>query len=69
VRIKYIFGTTLKANEVRTLICRDFLPGALAEGRYLAVPKVAVAGHGLGEIHHALDIQRSGVSATKIVTL
>jgi NADPH:quinone reductase-like Zn-dependent oxidoreductase len=67
VRSKYIFGTTLKANEVSTLIYRDFLPGTLAKGHYLAVPKPTVAGHGLGEIQHALDIQRSGVSAAKIV--
>jgi NADPH:quinone reductase-like Zn-dependent oxidoreductase len=67
VRVKYIFGTTLKANEVSTLIYRDFLPDALAEGRYLAVPKPRVVGHGVGDIQRALDIQREGVSAAKVV--
>ncbi|BCL25409.1 zinc-binding alcohol dehydrogenase family protein [Streptomyces aurantiacus] len=67
VRTKYIFGTTLKANEVSTLIYRDFLPDALAEGRYLALPKPTVVGHGLHDIQHALDIQRKGVSAAKVV--
>ena len=67
VRTKYIFGTTLKANEVSTLIYRDFLPGALAEGRYLAVPNPTVVGHSLHDIQHALDIQRKGVSAAKVV--
>ena len=67
VRTKYIFGTTLKANEVSTLIYRDFLPAALAEGRYRAVPNPTVVGHSLGDIQHALDIQRKGVSAAKVV--
>lgn len=67
VRIKYVFGTTLKANEVSTLIYRDFLPGALAGGRYLAMPRPMVVGHGLDDIQHAMDIQRKGVSAAKVV--
>ncbi len=67
VAIKYIFGTTLKANEVATAVYRDFLPGALAEGRYLAVPRPSVAGHGVAEIQRAMDIQRKGVSAAKVV--
>jgi NADPH:quinone reductase-like Zn-dependent oxidoreductase len=36
IRSKYIFGTTLKANQVSAAIYRDFLPDALAEGRYVA---------------------------------
>lgn len=67
VRIKCIFGTTLKANEVSTLIYCDFLPDALAQGRYLALPEPTVVGHGLHDIQHALDIQRKGVSAAKVV--
>jgi NADPH:quinone reductase-like Zn-dependent oxidoreductase len=67
VRTKYIFGTTLKNNEVSTLIYRDFLPAALADGRYLAVPRPAIVGHGLADLQHALDIQRKGVSASKVV--
>jgi len=67
VRIKYIFGTTLKANEVAPAIYRDFLPDALAEGRYVAAPKPLVAGHGIQDIQQAMDIQRKGVSAAKVV--
>lgn len=67
VRSKYIFGTTLKANEVSTVIYRDFLPAALAEGRYLAAPKPSVAGHGVGDLQQAMDLQLKGVSAAKIV--
>ena len=64
---KYIFGTTLKANEVSTVVYRDFLPEALASGRYIAAPKPSVAGHGVQDIQQAMDIQLKGVSAAKIV--
>jgi hypothetical protein len=67
VRNKYIFGTTLKANEVSGAIYRDFLPDALAEGRYLAAPKPAVIGHGVQDFQQAMDIQLKGVLAAKVV--
>ena len=67
VRAKYIFGSSLKKNEVSTAVYRDFLPAALAEGRYLAAPAPSVVGHGLADIQHAMDIQRKGVSAAKVV--
>lgn len=67
VGTKYIFGTTLKANEVSTAIYGDFLPSALAEGRYAAAPKPCVLGHGVDDFQRAMDIQLKGVSAAKIV--
>ncbi len=66
-RIRYIFGTSLKKNGVSTAIYRDFLPDALAAGRYVAAPRPSVVGHGVEDIQHALDIQRKGVSAAKVV--
>ena len=67
VRTKYIFGTTLKTNEVGTAIYRDFLPSALAEGRYVAAPKPSVAGKGVHDFQRAMDVQIKGVSAAKVV--
>jgi hypothetical protein len=67
VGTKYIFGTSLKGNDVSTAIYRDFLPSALAEGRYLAAPKPSVVGHGVQEFQRAMDVQLSGVSAAKVV--
>jgi NADPH:quinone reductase-like Zn-dependent oxidoreductase len=64
---KFIFGSTLFANEVGPAIWVDFLPRALAEGRYVAAPEPRVVGHGLGAIQGAFDIQKKGVSASKIV--
>jgi NADPH:quinone reductase-like Zn-dependent oxidoreductase len=67
VRTKYIFGSTLKNNEVGPAIYRDYLPAALAEGRHLAVPPPMVVGKSLEDLQHAMDTQRRGVSATKVV--
>ncbi len=67
VRSKYIFGTTLKANEVSAAIYRDFLPDALAKGRYVAAPKPLVVGHGVEDFQRAMDILLKGVSAAKVV--
>jgi hypothetical protein len=67
IRSKFIFGSTLVANEVGGLIYRDFLPGALAEGGYLAAPDPMVIGQGLGRIEAAFHALRNGVSARKVV--
>ena len=67
VGTKFIFGSTLKHNEVSTAVYRDFLPAALAEGRYVATPEPLVVGTGLECLQEALDVQRRGVSARKVV--
>ncbi len=67
VGTKFIVGTTLKANEVSTAIYRDFLRDALAAGRYVAAPPPTVVGHSVHDLQHAIDIQRKGVSAAKVV--
>ncbi len=67
IRTKHIFGTTLKTNEVSRIIYEDFLPSALADGRYIAAPKPHVIGTGLEIVQAGLDAQRKGVSAAKIV--
>ena len=67
VRSKTIYGTTLKNNEVSDAIYRDFLPAALAAGTYTANPQPHIIGSGLQHLQHALDTQRRGVSASKIV--
>jgi NADPH:quinone reductase-like Zn-dependent oxidoreductase len=67
VSTKFIFGTTLKSNEVAAVIYRDFLPSALAEGRYVAAPKPSVVGKSVHDFQRAMDAQLKGVSAAKIV--
>jgi len=67
VSTKSVFGTTLMDNEVCRAVYEDFLPAALAEGRYVAAPPARVVGTGLDELQAALDLQRRGVSAQKVV--
>jgi len=67
VRSKFIFGSSLMDNEVSRVIYEDFLPSALAEGRYAAVPEPSVIGKGLDSVQAGFDAQRKGVSAKKVV--
>ncbi|MCY1145671.1 zinc-binding alcohol dehydrogenase family protein [Actinoplanes sp. Pm04-4] len=67
VRFKFVYGSDLKKNEVGPAIFRDFLPAALAEGRYQPAPPASVVGESLSDLQDAMDQQRRGVSATKLV--
>ena len=64
---KFIFGSSLLANEVGPLIYERFLPQALADKRFLAAPQPLDAGHGLDRIPAALALHANGVSAAKLV--
>jgi NADPH:quinone reductase-like Zn-dependent oxidoreductase len=67
ISTKFIWGGTLKDNEVGKVVYEDYLPKALAEGAFIAAPEAVVVGKGLGSIHDAFEIQKRGVSAKKIV--
>ncbi len=67
IRTKFIFGSSLMDNEVSTVIYVDFLPQALADGRYVAAPDPYVVGKGLEYVQTGFDVQRKGVSAKKVV--
>ena len=67
IRTKFIDGNSLIHNEVSRAIYMDFLPRALAEGRYVAAPDPSIIGEGLDSIQAGLDVQRKGVSARKVV--
>jgi len=67
VRTKFIWGSDLIANEVGPMIFETFLPTALAEARFVAAPSPTVIGAGLAHIPDALERQRRGISAAKLV--
>lgn len=54
-------------NDVCRVIYEDFLPTALTDGRYVTAPPARVVGTGLDSIQEALDQQKQGVSAEKLV--
>ena len=67
VRARFVWGSTLMTNEVGPMLWTDFLPAALAEGRYLPTPAAEVVGTGLDQVQPALTALRRGVSARKLV--
>lgn len=54
-------------DEVTAPIWKDYVAPALESGQLRCIPKPFVAGRGLGSIQEALDKNRAGVSATKLV--
>lgn len=67
VRLSAIWGSDLRHSEVGPAIWRDLLPAAVADGRIRPVPEPLVTGHGLEALQGALERQRRGVSAQKVV--
>ncbi|UFS59684.1 zinc-binding alcohol dehydrogenase family protein [Subtercola endophyticus] len=67
IRAKFVWGSTLMNNEVGPMLWQQFLPAALADGRYVAAPAAEVVGSGLASVQPALDALRRGVSARKLV--
>jgi len=63
----FVFGTTLIHNEVGEAVYVDFLEEALAQGTYIAAPDAKVVGEGLESLQGALDLQKKGVSASKLI--
>lgn len=67
VRLTTIWGSDLRHSPIGPAIWRDFLPAALADGTFRPVPEPVVVGAGLVSLQAALDRQRRGVSAQKLV--
>jgi NADPH:quinone reductase-like Zn-dependent oxidoreductase len=67
IRTTFIWGSALMHDEVGPMLWERFLPAALAEGRYVAMPQAEVAGTGLEAIQPSMDRLRQGVSARKLV--
>ncbi|MCJ1477424.1 hypothetical protein MMC13_006095 [Lambiella insularis] len=67
VTMRMVFGTTLKDNRVGKAIYEDFLPMALEAGTFVPAPDPLVVGEGLESIQKAINRQREGVSAQKVV--
>jgi NADPH:quinone reductase-like Zn-dependent oxidoreductase len=55
------------SEEVVSKTCVDFLPQGLAAGAFVAAPESEVVGKGIESIQDALEYQKKGVSAKKVV--
>jgi NADPH:quinone reductase-like Zn-dependent oxidoreductase len=62
-----VFASTIKDNGIAEAVFVDFLPQALAEGRYKPAPRAEVVGTGLESLQKGLDTLRESVSAKKLV--
>ena len=64
---KFFDASSVVDNAVGPAIFRDYLIPALAAGRFRAAPAPSVVGNSLQDVQKAFDMQRKGVSASKIV--
>jgi NADPH:quinone reductase-like Zn-dependent oxidoreductase len=69
VTMKKVLATSCKDNHVGKAIWENFLPAALKAGSFVPAPRPLIAGHGLENLQAAVDLQRKGVSARKVVVL
>jgi hypothetical protein len=69
VSASWIFGSNIKDNEVSRAVYEDFLPKALAEGKFVAAPEPHVVGKGLESLQEGLEVQKRGMSAKKVVVI
>ena len=67
IRISAIWGGTPVDSAVGPAIYEDFLPDALADGRFVAAPPPLIVGTGLEAIPAAIRRLGEGVSAQKVV--
>ncbi|KAL1885324.1 hypothetical protein Plec18167_001981 [Paecilomyces lecythidis] len=66
VIVKQVLATTIKDNAVGKAVFQDFLPAALADGRFVPLETVSV-GNSLESVQSGLDTLKKGVSAKKLV--
>jgi len=64
---KFFDASSVVDNEIGPAIFCDYLIPALATGSFHPAPPPNVVGHSLHDVQKAFDVQRKGVSASKIV--
>jgi NADPH:quinone reductase-like Zn-dependent oxidoreductase len=68
VQFKPIFAIAIRDNDIGKMVYEDFLPEALASGRYAIFPEPNVAGKGLDAIQGAFgESKKASASKTVVV--
>lgn len=67
IRANFVWGSSLRDDEMGPRLWGEVVPRLLAEGSLRPAPPPLVVGDGLDAVQGALDRQRAGVSAQKIV--
>lgn len=68
-KLKFIFGGTLVDNGVGKEVYGNYLEKALETGDFKACPEPLVVGWGLEFLQEAMETQKKGVSAKKVVVV
>lgn len=66
IKVSFAYGAVAH-SPVGEAVYANFLSQALANGKFRAAPEPVVAGEGLEAIQGAIDLQKKGVSAKKVV--
>jgi NADPH:quinone reductase-like Zn-dependent oxidoreductase len=69
ITMKQVAAISIKDNHVGKAVFEDFLPKALKAEAYIPAPDALIAGKGLESVQGAIDLQRKGTSAQKVVVL
>ncbi|OZD39936.1 hypothetical protein CH252_29690 [Rhodococcus sp. 06-1477-1B] len=67
IRAGFVWGSSLRDDAMGPRLWGEVVPRMLAEGALRPAPAPLVVGEGLGALQDALDRQRAGVSAQKVV--
>lgn len=67
VTVRFVWGSDLVDGDVARAVYHDFLPAALASGKFVPMPETQIVGHGLDKIPEAFEIGKKGLSARKLV--
>ncbi|WJS90706.1 zinc-binding alcohol dehydrogenase family protein [Microbacterium testaceum] len=67
IRAAFVWGSSLRDDEMGPRLWGEVVPRMLAEGALRPMPAPLVVGDGLAAVQDALDRQRAGVSAQKVV--
>ncbi|KAF2443143.1 GroES-like protein [Karstenula rhodostoma CBS 690.94] len=66
IATSFVWGSVAH-SPVGEAVYANFLPAALTNGKFRAAPEPVVAGEGLEAIQGAIELQKKGVSARKVV--
>ncbi len=69
IEAKFVMCSDIVHDGVGKAVFVDYLPKALAEGKFIAAPDPQVVGKGLESVQAALDVVKRGMSAKKAVVV
>lgn len=67
--MKQVQAISIRNNHVGKAVFENFVPNALKAGTFIPAPEPLLAGKGLESLQEAVDLQRRGTSAQKVVVL